>query len=190
MPLWRLPSKRSRGEAAPDVVGAEDAALREALDRLLAPFEPWSGEDEPPPPPKPAPAAVAADVSPAPRRSVRERLVVRYTLPPAAIVVLSAAAAMLVFAVPESPLRPYAVLAFALVCPGCALVRLVALPDPLLELAAGVGLSIAIQTLVSTAMLYAHAWSPGVLFAGLVVVAVSGASAELLGFANRTRSAL
>jgi hypothetical protein len=187
--LWRRPG---RDEAARDGLREEDAALRDALDRLLTPFEPWLVEDEPPPAPRrpPARAEAAATVAPTPRRSVRERLVVRYTLPPTLIVALAIAAAMIVFAAPGSPLRPYVVLAFALVCPGSALVRLLAVPDPVLELAAGVGLSIAIQLLASTAMLYAHAWSPEALFALLVVFAVSAASAELLGLVNRPRSAL
>ena len=191
--LWRWPR---RDGAAREGLPEADAALREALDRLLTPFEPWLDEDEPQPRraprPRPARAEAAATVAPTPRprRSVRERFVVRYTLPPTLIVGLAVAAAMIVFAAPGSPLRPYVVLAFAIACPGSALVRLLAVPDPVLELAAGVGLSIAIQILASTAMLYAHAWSPEALFAALVVVAVSAASVELLGLVNRPRSAL
>src|SRR5205085_7855374 len=93
-----------------------------------------------------APAAVARTGN-KPRR-----LVFRLTLPPAAIVAATAAAAMVVFAAPASPLRPYVVVFFTLVCPGCAVVRLLAIADPLLALATGIGLSIAIELLASTTM--------------------------------------
>ena len=197
MPLRRSPARRARAdEAAPAGPREEDAALREALDRLLMPFEPWLDADEPAATPTaatrkdPAPAEAPAAVARAPRRRLREQLVVRYSLAPTLIVAAALAAAMVVFAAPGSPTRPYIVLAFAIACPGIALVRLLAIPDPLLELAGGVGLSIAIQMLASTAMLYAHAWSPEALFAALVLVAVAAAGAELFGLSARARSAL
>lgn len=109
----------------------------------------------------------------------------RLVLPPLAIVAASAAAATLAFAAPDSSLRPYVVLGFALICPGMALVRLLRIGDPVLELAAAIGLSIAVETLTSTAMLYADLWSPKALLAALVSVAVAGAVVELAGYGAR-----
>jgi hypothetical protein len=189
MRFWTIftrPSPKDR--AVTDGRGEEDPEIVEALDRLLAPFAPWLPEDEPPSPtdrqPVRAPAAVA-DAGHEPRR-----VVFRFTLPPAAIVAATAAAVMVVFAAPASPLRPYVVLVFTLVCPGIALVRLLAIADPLIELATGIGLSITIELLASTTMLYAHAWSPHALFVALVFLTLGAASVEMAGFENRPRSAL
>ena len=88
MPLWRVRSKRPRTEPGRDGLSEADAALRDSLDRLLVPFEPWLGEGTPAPRPRPEPARAAAAPAAAPAgpRIARERLVVRYSLPPAIIV--------------------------------------------------------------------------------------------------------
>jgi CBS-domain-containing membrane protein len=95
------------------------------------------------------------------------------------IVVVAVAATVLVFAVPGSTARPYVVLVFALVCPGLAVVRLFRLDDPLLELAIAIAVSIGVELMVSTAMVYLGLWSPKTLFTALVCVSIGGAAAEL-----------
>jgi hypothetical protein len=190
MPFWaNFPRPSSKGTApSTDARGEEDAEVREALDRLLAPFTPWLPEEAPPSPTDQQPVQVRAALDGT--GGARRRLVVRLTLPPTVIVAVTAVAAMVVFVTPGSALRPYVVIVFTLVCPGSALVRLLAIADPLLELATGIGLSIAIETLASTALLYAHVWSPDALFAGLVFLTLGAASAEMVRVENPPRSAL
>jgi hypothetical protein len=103
----------------------------------------------------------------------------RRALIPIVIVAVAVAATVLVFAAPGSSARPYIVLVFALVCPGMAVVRLFRLDEPLLELAIAIALSIGVELLVSTAMVYLGVWSPKTLFAALVVVAIGGATVEV-----------
>jgi hypothetical protein len=61
------------------------------------------------------------------------------------------------------------VVVFALVGPGAAVVPLLRLRDPLGEFTLAVGVSLAADVAVATAMLYAHAWSPE---AGLAILAL------------------
>jgi len=90
-------------------------------------------------------------------------------LVPAAAALIAVAATVLVFLDVDSPLRVALVAIFLLVCPGLALVRLLRLDDPLLELTLAVAFSLALAGLVAVALLYADLWSPG---AGLVILVV------------------
>lgn len=103
----------------------------------------------------------------------------RQALGPIGIIVVAVAAVLLVFAAPGSTARPYVVLVFALVCPGLAVVWLFRIKEPLLELALAIGLSIGVELLLSTAMLYVGLWSPKTLFVALVSVAIGGAAVEV-----------
>ena len=69
------------------------------------------------------------------------------------------------------------VVAFVLVCPGLAIVRLLELREPLLEVVLGVTLSVALAGLVSATQLYLGAWSPAGTVAILVALTIG---AELL----------
>jgi hypothetical protein len=80
-----------------------------------------------------------------------------------------------------TPLRPYLTLAFALICPGMAIVRLLGIADSLLEVAVAVALSIAIELLASLVMIYSGVWSPDGLFLGLVGLTLMAAGFDLAG---------
>jgi hypothetical protein len=99
---------------------------------------------------------------------------------PAVIIGSAIAAAVFAFAVPESPVRPFVVVWFVLVCPGMALVRMLRLADPLLELATGIALGIALELLVVVLALYSGVWSPRWILAGLVCFACGLAAADLV----------
>lgn len=88
-------------------------------------------------------------------------------------------AGVLAFANLDSPLRAVIVLWFMLVCPGLALVRLIRLADPVAELAVGVAASVALATLVASALLYAGLWSPQAVLAVLIGATVTGVALDL-----------
>jgi uncharacterized membrane protein len=90
--------------------------------------------------------------------------------PPLTVVVATAVAAVVVADV-DSPLRSALVLAFALVCPGMALARLLGVVDPIAELALAVALSFALVAIVPGAMLYAGSWSPKLAL--LILIAIT-----------------
>jgi hypothetical protein len=100
---------------------------------------------------------------------------------PVGIILAAVVTAILVFSGVGAGARPYVVLGFALVCPGMALVRLLGIGDPLLEVAVAIALSIGVEVLASLAMIFAGLWSPKALFAGLVAFVIVGAGLELGG---------
>lgn len=112
----------------------------------------------------------------------------RRALGPIGIIVVAVAATLLVFAAPGSTARPYVVLVFALVCPGMAVVRLFRIDEPLLELAVAIALSIGVELLLSTAMLYLGLWSPETLFVALVCVAIGCAAVEVTRVPQQTEA--
>jgi hypothetical protein len=98
---------------------------------------------------------------------------------PLAIAASAAAAAVFTFAAPDAPARPFVVLSFAILAPGLALVRLLRIEDPLVEVSAGITLGIALETLVAVAAVYGGFWSPRWILAGFICVAVGAAAADV-----------
>jgi hypothetical protein len=80
---------------------------------------------------------------------------------------------------PMQPLRPVLAFWFLLVCPGMAFVRLLGLSDSLAECALAVALSLALDTLVGEALLFAGAWSPAWGLAALVALSIGGAAIQV-----------
>ena len=78
---------------------------------------------------------------------------------PAIIALSGVATAALAFTESLSPLRAVVALWFLVICPGMAFVQLLRLRDVLVEIAIAVALSLAIDTIVASVMLYAGAWS-------------------------------
>jgi hypothetical protein len=68
---------------------------------------------------------------------------------------------------------------FVLVCPGMALVRLLRLEDSVVELVAGVGLSVAVATIVTTVTVYGGISSWRWTLGGLLVLVGVAAVAQL-----------
>ncbi len=100
---------------------------------------------------------------------------------PAAILVSTAATGVAVLGNLGPPLRPLLAGWFLLFCPGMAFVRLLRLEDPASELALGLALSLATDTLVAIALLYARVWSAGLGLALLMAMSTVGATLQLLG---------
>ena len=78
-----------------------------------------------------------------------------------------------------NPIRSLFVLSFLVAGPGLALVPLMRL-DGWAGLTLAVGLSLALDALVATVMIYANLWSPTATLAVLVLVSAVGAIAQLL----------
>jgi len=111
----------------------------------------------------------------------------RSLIRPIAVLAGAALAALVVWGSVTPALRGPVVLAFLLVGPGMALVHLLRLRDPLAEMCLAVALSIALDTLVASAFLYAGAWSPSTILVALIAVAVFGAGSDLVTAANLRR---
>ncbi len=76
-------------------------------------------------------------------------------------------------------IRVAPVLAYIAVVPGLACVRLIRLPERLMEVLLGVGLSFALGVLVAQVMIYLHVWSPTLGLSTLVVIASLTGTLEL-----------
>lgn len=100
-----------------------------------------------------------------------------------AVVALSALALLVVVAAGAgAPLRPLIAVWFLLVCPGLALTPLLRLGDLWAELTVVLALSVTLDLLVATAVMYAGAWSPGLIAAVLVAISLAGAALQLRGW--------
>jgi hypothetical protein len=101
--------------------------------------------------------------------------------PPLPLLLLLSGPLVLALVVFDAPgwLRVGPVLAYVLVVPGLAGVRLIGLADRVLEMVLGVGLSLAFGVLLAQLMLYLHAWSPTLGLGVLVTIASCTAGLEL-----------
>lgn len=96
------------------------------------------------------------------------------------LIAASFCAGIVTAASPLAPVRVAVVLPFLLVCPGMAVVRRLRLAEWWTELLLAVGVSIALDILLSSAMLYAGLWSPRLLLLGLAGVGLVAGIGELL----------
>ena len=87
---------------------------------------------------------------------------------------------LVAFVLPAGPLRPLLVVPFLLVCPGMVLVHRLRLAEWWVELMLAIGISVAINTLLATAMVYAGVWSPTLLLAVLVWLGLIAGIEELI----------
>ena len=99
---------------------------------------------------------------------------------PVLILLSSLASVGVTFADWQSPIRALLILWFIVICPGMGLVRLLRLHDPLAEFMFAIGLSIALATIVASAILYADLWSPPLILAILATISIAGAFVQLL----------
>lgn len=96
--------------------------------------------------------------------------------------ILGIAVALLVAVALDIPVvRQVLALAFLLCCPGMAVVRLLRIPDRLLELVAGISGSVAIDTVVSLTLFYLRLWTWGRVLAALVAICFLGVSMQIRG---------
>jgi hypothetical protein len=103
-----------------------------------------------------------------------------------AIVVTAGSLSVLVAAGVHSPLRVVLALGFLLVCPGLAVLSLVGLPGAWDRYSAAIALSIALDTVVAGARIYAGAWSSGGALAILVAITLTATAANLVRRAGAT----
>ena len=97
---------------------------------------------------------------------------------PAAILLWTVAVSVVTYGAVWPSARPVVALPFLVVCPGMAWTRLLGLKPAMTELLLAVALSLAIDTLVSTALLYAHLPSARATLGGLVAITLGGLLAD------------
>jgi hypothetical protein len=107
---------------------------------------------------------------------------------PVILVLAAIATALLVYVVPGLPIRPYVVLAFLILCPGMALIRLLRLRDIAVEWTLAIALSIVLDAIIPTIQLYAHLWSPEISLDIILVITAIAALAQFINPRPRTRS--
>ena len=91
---------------------------------------------------------------------------------------LVTSAAALAFATNwESPIRVGLLLSFMLFVPGLVLAELLEIPDPVQKLAIAAAASLAVETLIGTALVYARVFSAGLAFAVVVGITVAAVAA-------------
>jgi len=97
---------------------------------------------------------------------------------PAAILLSTVAVSVVTYADIWPSLRPFVALPFLVLCPGLAWARLLRVEPELNTILLGVALSLAIDTIVATALLYAHQPSVQVNLAALVAITIGGLLAD------------
>ncbi len=110
----------------------------------------------------------------------------RRALAPIAVALSVLAVVVLAAAGGSSTPRTAVVVWFLLTGPGLALTPLLRLNDRWAEWTLVVAVSLAIDILVSSAFLYAAAWSPPVIFCVLAALSLAGAALQLRPGALRT----
>lgn len=93
---------------------------------------------------------------------------------PAVIIIMGSIASACVLLDVQSPLRAIVVLSFLLVCPGMAYIQLLKLHEIYAEWTLAIALSIALNILVSTVILYIGLWSIERIFLIMVAIALIG----------------
>jgi hypothetical protein len=105
---------------------------------------------------------------------------VRDRIWPYLISILAAASVVIVTLDLSIPARAPLVLAFATICPGMALVRLMRLPEPLPELLLAFVVSLAVAGVVATMAIYLGAWNTKFILLAIVEVTLMAVLGDLL----------
>ena len=105
-----------------------------------------------------------------------------------AVVILASVISVVVVTAIElpAPIRAPVVIWFIAICPGMALVRLLRLDQPAVEVMLAIALSVAIGGLVPAALLYAGRWSPPWTLAILIAITIGGLAADPILVPRRT----
>lgn len=103
-----------------------------------------------------------------------------HLLRPLVVIASVCALGAVVLAGVGSPLRPLLAVWFLLAVPGLALTPLLRLDDAWGELAVVLSLSVAVDIVVATALMYANAWSPTLIVGVLAAASLAGAAGQLL----------
>jgi hypothetical protein len=100
---------------------------------------------------------------------------------PGVILVSAAATSLFFFLGIASPLRLITTLWFLLMCPGMAFVRLLRLEVSYYEWTLAVIMSISVDGIVASLLVYAHLWSIELSLSILIVLSLLGACLQILG---------
>jgi uncharacterized membrane protein len=79
-----------------------------------------------------------------------------------------------------SPLRPIAALWFLLICPGMAFIQLLNFNDHLYEIVLAIALSLALDLIIASIILYTQQWSPDLILLILVSLTSFGVLCHLI----------
>ena len=97
---------------------------------------------------------------------------------PAAILLSTVAVSVVTYADIWPSVRPFVALPFLVLCPGLAWARLLRVEPELNTILLGIALSLAIDTIVATVLLYAHQPSVQVNLGALVAITIGGLLAD------------
>jgi hypothetical protein len=97
---------------------------------------------------------------------------------PAVLLLSTAAVSVVTFAGIWPSTRPFVALPFLVLCPGMAWARLLLVEPRLNVILLAVALSLALDTIVSTALLYAHQPSAQASLGALVAITIAGLLAD------------
>jgi hypothetical protein len=86
----------------------------------------------------------------------------------------------------RSPVRIAATAVFLLFVPGLAIAELARVPDALMRLVVALGASLALETLLSVLFLYTGAFTPGRVFATVLLMTVAAAAVTIFQPAGAT----
>lgn len=106
---------------------------------------------------------------------------------PVVIVVGALASAWLVYYDIAGPVRAVVTLGFLLICPGMAYIPLLRLKQPAYAVILAVALSLALDLLAATAVLYGGWWSPSLILGILIVLSLIGAFGQVVVWYNSQR---
>jgi len=98
----------------------------------------------------------------------------------AAIAVSAATVEVLVHNDVANPVRPVLALWFLLICPGMAFIQLLNFRDYLYEIVLAISLSLALDLLIASALLYTGLWSPELILLILIVLSTFGVLCQLV----------
>jgi O-antigen/teichoic acid export membrane protein len=98
----------------------------------------------------------------------------------AAIAVSAVAVEILVHNDTANPLRPILALWFLLICPGMAFVQLLNFRDFLYEIVLAVSLSLALDLIIASVLLYSGLWSPELILMVLIILSSIGVVCQLV----------
>jgi len=108
----------------------------------------------------------------------------------ATIVVSGGTLAILAFNDVANPLRLILALWFLLICPGMAFIQLLNFRDHLYEIVLAVSLSLALDIIIASILLYSGLWSPELILLILIALSSFGVLCQLIQWLHqRTSSA-
>ena len=112
----------------------------------------------------------------------------RARLWPAVIATSAIVALAVTYAGAGGPVRALVALWFLAVCPGMALVRLLDLRDVLAELMLAIAVSLSLETIVATTLVYAGGWTPRTSLDVFAAIALVGAAVQAAAHHRETRA--